>query len=48
MVVSLYRPGTPAQKLLGAVLAGADRHRSAALALLNALNRILGNYLTTR
>ena len=48
MVVSLYRPGLPGQKLLGAVLMGADPHRSAALALLNALNRILGNYLSTR
>lgn len=48
MVVSLYRPGLPGQKLLGAVLMGPEPHRSAALALLNALNRILGNYLATR
>ncbi|MGH7551518.1 MAG: hypothetical protein ACREMQ_00645 [Longimicrobiales bacterium] len=48
MVVSLYRPGMPGQKLLGAVLMGKEPHRSAALALLNALNRVLGNYLTTR
>jgi hypothetical protein len=48
MVVSLYRPGMPSQKLVGTVLMGPDHHRAAALALLNALNRVLGNYFTTR
>jgi hypothetical protein len=48
MVVSLYRPGLPSQKYLGTVLTGSEPHRAAALALLNALNRVLGNYLTTR
>ena len=45
-VVSLYRVGTPAQKLLGAVLTGNDPHRAAAVAVLNALNRTLGNLLS--
>jgi hypothetical protein len=45
-VVSLYRIGTPAQKLLGSVLTGNDPHRSAAIAVLNALNRTLGNLLS--
>jgi len=47
MVVSLYRAGSPPEKLVGAVLAGDDAHRAAAIALLNALNRLLGNYLVT-
>lgn len=33
--------------LIGASLAHADANRSAALAVLNATNRVLGNYLTT-
>lgn len=45
-VVSLYRIGTPSQKLLGAVLTRDDPHRSAAIAVLNALNRTLGNLLS--
>lgn len=48
MVVSLYRPSKPGQKLLGSVLMTGEPHRAAALALLNALNRLLGNYLSTR
>ncbi len=48
IVVSLYREAPGGQKLLGAVLAGSDPHRSAALALLNALNRVLGTYISTR
>jgi hypothetical protein len=48
MVVSLYRPGPDFQKYLGAVLVGADPLRAAALAVLHALNRTLGNYLMTR
>jgi len=46
MVVSLYRPAT-ARNLLGAVLVGDDPRRAAALAVLHALNRVLGNYLAT-
>lgn len=45
-VVSLYRTGTPSQKLLGTVLTGPDPHRAAALSVLNALNRHLGNLLS--
>ena len=33
-------------QLIGASLATGDPHRSAALAVLNATNRVLGNYLT--
>lgn len=45
-VVSLYRVGTPSHKLLGSVLTGGDPQRSAAIAVLNALNRTLGNLLS--
>ncbi|MGH7505743.1 MAG: hypothetical protein ACRELX_08830 [Longimicrobiales bacterium] len=45
-VVSLYRIGSPSQKLLGSVLTGADPLRAAAVAVLNALNRTLGNLLS--
>lgn len=48
MVVSLYRPGPEFNKYLGAVLVGKDPLRAAALAVLHALNRVLGNYLVTR
>lgn len=48
MVVSLYRAGSPAQKLPGVVTMGEDPRRAAALAVLNALNRTLGNHLATR
>ncbi len=48
MVVSLYRPGPDFQKYLGAVLVGKEPLRAAALAVLHALNRLLGNYLVTR
>ncbi len=44
MVVSLYRPAS-ARNLLGAVLVVGDPRRAAALAVLHALNRVLGNYL---
>jgi hypothetical protein len=47
MVASLYRPGTPPQRLVGAVLASEDPHRSAAVSVLNAINRTLGNFLAT-
>ena len=46
MVVALYRSGPSPQRLVGAVPVGGDTHRAAAVAVLNALNRILGNYLT--
>jgi hypothetical protein len=46
MVVSLYRPAS-APNLLGAVLVVGDPRRAAALAVLHALNRVLGNYLAT-
>jgi hypothetical protein len=48
MVVSLYRPGPDFQKYLGVALVGTDPLRAAALAVLHALNRVLGNYLATR
>jgi hypothetical protein len=48
MVVSLYRSGEPPQRFLGTVLVGTDARRAAALAVLHALNRTLGNFLTTR
>lgn len=48
MVVSLYRPGPDFQKYLGVALVGTDPLRAAALAVLHALNRVLGNYLVTR
>jgi hypothetical protein len=45
IVVSLYVAENPSRKFIGAVVAGADPHRSAILAVLSALNRVLGNYL---
>ena len=45
VVVSLYRPDATPHNLVGAVVAGDDAHRAAATAVLNALNRLLGNYL---
>lgn len=47
MVVSLYRHSEAPHKLVGAVLMTDEPHRAAALALLNALNRVLGNFLFT-
>ncbi len=46
-VVSLLRETNPAQRLVGAVLTTEDPLRTAALAVLNALNRVLGTYLST-
>jgi len=46
MVVALYRNGTSPMRFVGAVPVGDDTRRAAAVAVLNALNRILGNYLT--
>lgn len=48
MVVALYRPGPPAQRLVGSVSIDTDPRRAAALAVLNGLNRILGSYLNVR
>jgi hypothetical protein len=48
MVVALYRSGPPTQRLVGSVSIDTDPRRAAALAVLNALNRILGSYLNVR
>lgn len=48
MVVALYRPGPPSQRLVGSVSIDNDPRRAAAVAVLNGLNRILGNYLNVR
>lgn len=45
MVASLFRTGPPRQQLVGAVVMGDDPYRAAAVAVLNGLNRLLGNYL---
>ncbi len=46
-VTSMLRSGQPPQRLVGAVLASRDPARTAALAVLNGLNRVLGNFLST-
>lgn len=48
MVVALYRTGDQPQRLVGSVSAAGDPRRAAAVAVLNALNRVLGNYLSVR
>ena len=48
MVVALYRPGPPAQRLVGSVSIDNDPRRAAAVAVLNGLNRILGTILNNR
>ena len=48
MVVALYRPGPPAQRLVGSVSIDNDPRRAAAVAVLNGLNRILGTFLNVR
>jgi hypothetical protein len=45
MVVSMHRSGSPPQRLVGAVPGGRDPRAAAAIAVLNGLNRTLGNYL---
>jgi hypothetical protein len=45
MVVSLHRAGGSPQRLVGAVPGGRDPRASAAVAVLNGLNRTVGNYL---
>jgi hypothetical protein len=46
IVVSLYRPDSAPHNLVGAVVTGGDSDRAAVVAVLTALNRLLGNYLT--
>ena len=48
MVVALYRPGPPAQRLVGSVRIDKDPGRAAAVAVLDGLNRILGTHLGVR
>lgn len=48
MFVALYRSMPNPQRLVGSVPTGNDPRRAAAVAVLNGLNRILGNYLTVR
>jgi hypothetical protein len=45
IVVSLYAAEDPSRKFVGAVVMGPDPLRSAVVAVLSALNRLLGNYL---
>jgi hypothetical protein len=45
VVVSLYRPDGEPHNLVGAVVTGGDSVRAAVVAVLSALNRLLGNYL---
>lgn len=47
VVVSIFG-GESRRTMLGAVLAGSDPFRATAIAVLMALNRLLGNYLVTR
>ena len=47
VVVALLRSDVDGKSLIGAALATEDPYRSAALAVLNATNRHLGNYLGT-
>lgn len=48
MVVAMYRSSGSPQRLVGSVAVGDDPRRAAAVAVLNALNRVLGNYLSVR
>lgn len=45
VVVSLYAAEDPSRKFVGAVVMGSEPLRSAVIAVLSALNRIMGNYL---
>lgn len=47
VVVSINRQGPPLQRLVGAALAKPDVLQGTALAVLHALNRVLGNLLST-
>src|SRR6266404_3400464 len=48
VIVSLSARAEEATRLVGSCLTEVDPPRGAALAVLNATNRLLGNYLTTR
>src|SRR5881392_3985247 len=48
VIVSLSAHSTEATRLVGSCLTEVDPPRGAALAVLNATNRLLGNYLATR
>lgn len=48
VIVSCAQRTSRSTRLVGCYLADSDTVRGAALAVLNATNRILGNYLTTR
>lgn len=48
VIVSLSARGEQTLRLVGACLTETDPPRGAALAVLNATNRLLGNYLATR
>jgi hypothetical protein len=48
VIVSLSARAEQATRLVGSCLTEADPPRGAALAVLNATNRLLGNYLATR
>ena len=49
VIVSLaMKDGGAGQRLLGSYLADADLVRSSVIAVLNATNRVLGNYIATR
>ena len=49
VIVSIaVRQGPGPQRLLGSYLAEVDPIRSSVIAVLNATNRVLGNYITTR
>jgi hypothetical protein len=47
-VVSMHQVSSPSQRLVGAVPGGRDPRASAAIAVLNGLNRTLGNYVNIR
>jgi hypothetical protein len=48
VIVSLSSRGEETLRLVGSCLTETDPPRGAALAVLNATNRLLGNYLATR
>jgi hypothetical protein len=49
VIVSIaVRQGPGPQRLLGSCLAETDTTRASVIAVLNATNRVLGNYITTR
>lgn len=47
VAVLLHSPQAPDRHLVGVSMVSAELHRSASLAVLNATNRLLGNYLST-